>query len=113
MATNTTKAMARSIKDTSSDDVGMIIRGKYIFLMMGALFSMLFPAVMILEEKKFHSSKPEKTNRGYGSGSVLIFSARPKNKVKMSTISKGCMTTQITPRAVCLYLTLTSRQVKK
>ncbi len=56
--------MKKSKRETNTDDRGMIKRGKYIFLIMLALLTMLFPAAVIPVEKIFHKRRPEKTKIG-------------------------------------------------
>lgn len=73
---------------------------------------MLLPPLVKLEEKAFQKTNPEKTK--------MVGEIPPDEEpsffdanVRMATIKAGCNKTHNTPKTVCLYFTLTSRQVKK
>lgn len=93
--------------------IGIISLGKYIFLIICAFDTILLPALETPTEKTFQRSSPEKTNTGYGIPSEGTLSAVPKKREKIRTVNSGCISTHKIPKVVCLYLTFTSRQVKK
>jgi len=57
----TRKLMKKSKTATKIEDIGMINRGKYIFFIICAFEIMLFPALVIPEEKTSQRINPEKT----------------------------------------------------
>ena len=73
----------------------------------------LLPAADTAAAKKVHGKRPVRTNKGYGAAPAGTFARRPKKMVKTIIIINGWSTAQATPRAVCLYRTLTSRQARK
>ncbi len=54
------KDMTKSNKATNMEEMGIINRGKYIFFIIEALFTMLFDALVNPVENTFHRSRPEK-----------------------------------------------------
>lgn len=105
--------MKKSNTDTKTEETGMIRRGKYIFFIIDALFTMLDAAFDKPAENIFQIKRPEKTKTGYGTFCDGIFNTLPKKKVNITIISNGCRTAQRNPRNVCLYLIFISRHVKK
>ena len=81
--------------------------------MICALLTMLLAEFVSPEENVFQSKSPENTKMGYGKFCDGILRVRPKKKVKMIIINKGCKMAHKKPNTVCLYLILMSRQVKK
>lgn len=59
-----------------------------------------------------HGSRAARTNRAYGLPSDGSFPSLPKKTVNTPMVNSGWMTAQATPRAVCLYRSLTSRRVR-
>jgi len=64
MGTNNMNAIKKSNNETRIEDTGMINRGKYIFLIILELFTMLLDALVKPEEKMFQIKRPEKTYMG-------------------------------------------------
>ena len=58
------KAIKKSNSATSTDETGMTNLGKYIFLMIWALFTILLADVESPDENVFQSKSPEKTKTG-------------------------------------------------
>src|SRR5271157_3992194 len=71
------------------------------------------PAPLIALAKNVQGSKPANAKRGYGTGPDETPARRPKKMLKTIIVMSGWRTAQAAPSAVCLYLTLTSRQVRK
>ncbi len=113
MPMKTNNAMRKSNSATNMEDIGTMSLGKYIFLIIFALFTILFDALESPVENIFQISKPENTKTGYGIESEGISNAPAKNTVNITIMSRGCKIAQENPRIVCLYFTLISRQVKK
>ena len=64
--------------------------------------------------KYVHGSIALKMNRGYGTWySDFTCSPRLKTSVKTTICVNGTRIAHAAPRAVCLYLTFTSRQTRK
>src|SRR5687768_8131655 len=111
---NTRNAIKKSNSATSTEDMGMMRRGKYIFLMMLAFVTILLPALASPVEKIFQITKPQRANNGYGMPrSLLAEISLPKPKVNSAVITRGCKMAHKNPSTVCLYFTLISRHVKK
>jgi hypothetical protein len=58
------KARKKSTNPPNMEAIGMVRRGKYIFFIISALFTILFEAWLILFEKKVHGTRAAKLNIG-------------------------------------------------
>lgn len=81
--------MAKSITEANMVEIGIISLGKYIFLMICALLTMLLPALVIPEEKIVHKINPEKANTGYSMLSDGTFIGFAKKKVNIIISNSG------------------------
>ena len=87
--TNRAKAVTKSNRDTRIAETGMINLGKYIFLMIDELLTILLAAFARPVEKTFQIKRPDKTKIGYGRPCAGMFNVGAKNKVKITIIRSG------------------------
>src|SRR5579883_129633 len=113
MPTNRTKETQKSTKPAAIVATGIIRRGKYTLVISRELPTRLLDDCVSPLEKNIQGTSAVSTKTGYGWPSDGIFAARPKNSVKMTMAARGWINAQAAPKAVCLYRTFTSRQVRK
>jgi hypothetical protein len=68
---------------------------------------------VIASEKKVQGNKAAKAKMGYGRPSEGTLTNRPNITAKIPMVKSGWKIAHATPKAVCLYRTFTSRQIKK
>src|SRR5262249_55264259 len=113
MAIKGMKATIRSTRLAATAPAGTNSRGKYILVIKWALPTMLLLLVVTALAKNVHGTSTGRAKKGYGKLVETKIPSRPKKSEKTTIISTGWRIAQAAPSRVCLYFTLTSRQVRK
>src|SRR5687767_7244790 len=113
MKRSTTKARVKSTTPDITLEIGMASRGKNTFLMRFALPTRLSADCARLLAKNVQGTSAAYAKIGYGTPSDGIRASRPKNRLNTTMVKKGWIMAHAAPSAVCLYLTLMSRHVRK
>src|SRR3990167_9763014 len=102
MPINTRKATQKSTSPPATEDIGIINRGKYTFVIRLLLLTRLLLELVTPLAKSCHGKSAAYENMGYGTPSDGIFARLPKKIVKTTIVKRGCRIAHSTPKAVCL-----------